>query len=65
MATFEIQKPHNHLNLTDLHIFLKRKCAFTGKRPTKRAMELIRFYFLGYIGDDELSKLLLLEKTKA
>lgn len=39
--------------------------AFTGKRPTKRAMELIRFYFLGYIGDDELSKLLLLEKTKA
>ncbi len=35
---------------------------FTGKRPSKRVMELIHFFFLGYIDADELAKLLKLEK---
>ena len=37
---------------------------FTGKRPTKRQMEMIQFHLLGYIGLDELMAELGLEKTK-
>ena len=37
----------------------------TGKRPGKRAMELIRFYMMGYAELDEVIELLGLEKTKA
>jgi hypothetical protein len=37
--------------------------AFSGRRPTKRAMELIQFYLLGYVDTDELAKLLKLEKN--
>jgi hypothetical protein len=36
---------------------------FTGKRPTKRAMELIRFYLMGHAPLEELVSLLGLEKT--
>ncbi len=36
---------------------------FTGKRPTKRAMELIRFYLMGHAPLEELVPLLGLEKT--
>lgn len=36
---------------------------FTGKRPTKRAMELIRFYMMGQMELEELVELLGLEKT--
>jgi len=39
--------------------------AFTGRRSSKRNMELIRFYLMGFIGDDELAALLKLEKIKA
>jgi len=35
----------------------------TGKRPTKRAMELIRFYLMGYAELEEVVSLLGLEKT--
>lgn len=35
----------------------------TGKRPAKRAMELIRFYLMGYAELEEVVKLLGLEKT--
>lgn len=35
---------------------------FTGKRPTKRAMELIRFYMMGYADLEEVMALLGLEK---
>ena len=35
----------------------------TGKRPGKRAMELIRFYLMGHAGLDEVTALLALEKT--
>jgi len=34
----------------------------TGKRPAKRAMELIRFYLMGYAELEEVVKLLGLEK---
>ena len=34
----------------------------TGKRPTKRAMELIRFYLMGYAELEEVMTLLGLEK---
>jgi len=37
---------------------------FTGKRPTKRQMEMIQFHLLGYIGLDDLMAMLGLEKTK-
>lgn len=36
---------------------------FTGKRPSKRAMELIRFYMMGQMDLEELVKLLGLEKS--
>lgn len=36
---------------------------FTGKRPTKRAMELIRFYMMGQMELEELVTLLGLEKS--
>ncbi len=35
-----------------------------GKRPGKRAMELIRFYLMGYVGFNEVMALPALEKTK-
>ena len=35
----------------------------TGKRPTKRAMELIRFYLMGHAELEEVITLLGLEKT--
>ena len=35
----------------------------TGKRPGKRAMELLRFYLLGYAGPEEVITLLGLEKS--
>jgi hypothetical protein len=35
----------------------------TGKRPGKRAMELIRFYMMGHATLDEVTALLALEKT--
>lgn len=38
--------------------------AFTGKRPSKRAMELIQFYLMGIVGEDELAALLKLEKNR-
>ena len=38
---------------------------FTGKRPSKRMMELIEFFFLGYIDADELARLLKLQKNHA
>lgn len=37
--------------------------AFTGKRPGKRAMELIRMYLMGYAELDEVIALLQVEKT--
>lgn len=37
----------------------------TGKRPGKRAMELIRFYMMGHAELDEVIALLALQKTKA
>lgn len=37
--------------------------AFTGKRPGKRAMELIRMYLMGYAELDEIIALLGVEKT--
>jgi len=37
--------------------------AFTGKRPGKRAMELIRMYLMGYAELDEVIALLGVEKT--
>jgi hypothetical protein len=37
---------------------------FTGKRPSKRAMELIEFYLLGYIELEEFTRLLNLEKNR-
>jgi hypothetical protein len=37
--------------------------AFTGKRPGKRAMELIRMYLMGYAELDEVIALLKVEKT--
>jgi hypothetical protein len=37
--------------------------AFTGKRPGKRAMELIRMYLMGYADLNELIALLGVEKT--
>jgi hypothetical protein len=37
----------------------------TGRKPGKRAMELIRFHMMGYIGAEELVKLLKLQKTKS
>lgn len=36
---------------------------FTGKRPTKRAMEMIRFYMMGQMDLEELVRLLGLEKS--
>ena len=36
---------------------------FTGKRPTKRAMEMIRFYMMGQADLEEIVKLLGLEKS--
>jgi len=36
----------------------------TGKKPGKRAMELIRFYLMGYVGIDEITVLLGLEKAE-
>lgn len=36
----------------------------TGKRPTKRQMEMIQFHLLGYIGLEELIKALGIEKTE-
>ena len=36
----------------------------TGKRPTKRAMELIRCYLMGYAELEEVMTLLGLEKTE-
>ena len=35
----------------------------TGKRPTKRAMELIRFYMMGYATLEEMIALLGIEKS--
>lgn len=35
---------------------------FTGKRPSKRALELLRFHQMGYVEMDELSELLGIEK---
>ena len=37
----------------------------TGKRPGKRAMELIRFYMMGYAQLDEVIALLAPKKTAA
>jgi len=37
----------------------------TGKRPGKRAMELIRLYMMGHAELDEVITLLAPEKTKA
>jgi hypothetical protein len=37
----------------------------TGRRPNKRAMEMIRFYLLGYASLDELTRQLGLEKKSA
>ena len=37
----------------------------TGRRPGKRAMEMIRFYLLGYADLDELCRALKLEKNQA
>lgn len=37
----------------------------SGRRPGKRAMEMIRFYLLGYASLDELSGVLALEKKSA
>ena len=36
----------------------------TGKRPTKRQMEMIQFHLAGYLSLDELIAALKLEKTK-
>lgn len=36
---------------------------FTGKRPTKRAMEMIRFHMMGQVDLEELVKLLGIEKS--
>ena len=36
----------------------------TGKRPTKRALELIRYYLMGYAELEEVMTLLGLEKTE-
>jgi Transposase DDE domain len=36
---------------------------FTGKRPTKWAMELIRFYMMGYATLEEVTGLLSIEKS--
>lgn len=38
---------------------------YSGRRPGKRAMEMIRFYLLGYASLDELSAALALEEKKA
>ncbi len=38
---------------------------FTGKKPTKRVMELIQFHPMEYVDLEELIKLLDLEKVKA
>ena len=36
----------------------------TGRRPSKREMELIRFYMVGMMGPDELMALLALERDR-
>ena len=38
--------------------------ALTGKKPGKRAMEMIRFYLMGYVGIEEMTALLGIKKTK-
>ncbi len=38
---------------------------YTGRRPGKRAMEIIRFYLLGYATLEELTRLLGIEKKAA
>ena len=37
---------------------------YTGKKPTKRQMEMLRFYLMGYASLDELEAQLALGKTK-
>jgi hypothetical protein len=39
--------------------------AFTGTRPTKRQMELIQLYLMGWLSDDELAAALAKQKTKS
>ena len=38
---------------------------YSGRRPTKRAMEMIRFYLLGYATLEELSASIALEQKAA
>ena len=45
-----------------IELFFKWMKSILGKRPTKRAMELIRFYLMGYAELEEVMTLLGLEK---
>jgi IS4 transposase len=46
-----------------IELFFKRMKSILGKRPTKRAMELIRFYLMGHAELEEVVNLLGLEKA--